>query len=126
MTRHPSAEHLAEFVEGVLSRRWTAKVSSHLDTGCIRCHGQVVQLKQVTSVLTSASLKFGPMPDQFSARIEMAIASESSARVTSAQASARPAAGTSLRVVSSAASTSGGEAGASPSSPPRWRARSRP
>jgi hypothetical protein len=82
--RHPSTEHLAEYAEGVLSRRRSVKVSSHLGTGCTQCNGQIVQLRQVTSQLTSASMKFGPMPDQFMARIDTAIASESSARVTSA------------------------------------------
>jgi hypothetical protein len=87
MSRHPSTEHLAEFAEGVLSRRRTARVSSHLRGGCTRCNGQIVELQQVTSVLTTASMTFGPMPDQFSARLDVALASESTARVTSAPAS---------------------------------------
>jgi hypothetical protein len=87
MSRHPSTEHLAEYAEGVLSRRRIARISSHLDSGCTRCNGQIVQLQQVTSELTTASMTFGPMPDQFSARIDMALASQSSARVTSAPAS---------------------------------------
>jgi hypothetical protein len=87
MSRHPSTVHLAEYAEGALSRRRTARISSHLDSGCTQCNGQVVQLQQVTSMLTSASVTFGPVPDQISTRIEMAISSESSARVTSAPVS---------------------------------------
>jgi hypothetical protein len=87
MSRHPSTEHLAEYAQGgVLGRRRTARVSSHLGTGCTRCNGQIVQLQQVTRVLTRTSMTFGPMPDQFSARIDLALASESTARVTSAPA----------------------------------------
>ncbi len=83
MTRHPATETLAEYAEGVLKRRTAVKISSHLGGGCTRCNGKIVQLRQVTSVLTRTSAKFGPMPDQLSGRIEMAIASESEARVSS-------------------------------------------
>jgi hypothetical protein len=87
MTRHPSTDKLAEYAEGVLRRRTAVRVSSHLGSGCKRCNGKIVQLRQVTSVLTRASTTFGPMPDQLSTRVEMAIASEAEARVTSAPVS---------------------------------------
>jgi hypothetical protein len=87
MSRHPSTEELSEYTEGVLKSRKAVKVSSHLDTGCTRCHGQIEELHQVTTFLTRTSVRFGPMPDQLLTRVETALASESEARVTSAPVS---------------------------------------
>jgi hypothetical protein len=84
MTRHPSTDKLAEYAEGVLKRRTAVRVSSHLDSGCTRCNGKIVELRRVTRVLARTSATFGPMSDQLTTRVEMAIASESEARVTSA------------------------------------------
>lgn len=83
MIRHPSTEYLAEYAEGVLRRRRTTRISSHLGSGCTLCNGKIVQLRQVTSLLTRTSVAFGPMPDQVTSRVETALASESEARVTS-------------------------------------------
>jgi hypothetical protein len=85
MTRHPSTEKLAEYAEGVLRRRTAVKISSHL-AGCNQCPGKIEQLHQVTTVLTRTSAKFSGMPDRVASHIQMAIASESETRVTSAPA----------------------------------------
>jgi hypothetical protein len=85
MTRHPSTEKLAEYAEGVLRRRTTVRISSHLAV-CNQCPGKIEQLRQVTTVLTRTSAKFAAMPDRLVTRVEMAIAAESETRVTSAPA----------------------------------------
>lgn len=84
MSRHYSDEALARYAEGDLSPRKSARIASHL-TGCPMCRERVRELESVPNLL--ASVQFPPIPEQLSARIEMAIAGESAARVATAPAS---------------------------------------
>jgi hypothetical protein len=78
MTRHASAEELARYAEGDLKPRKAARVAAHLAI-CALCGEQRQELRTVSALL--ANVHFPPMPEHLCARIEMAIASESVARV---------------------------------------------
>jgi hypothetical protein len=80
MSRHASADTLASYAEGILKPRRAAKVASHL-AGCAQCSSQIQEIHQVSELL--ASVQFASMPDHLSARIQVAISSEATARVTS-------------------------------------------
>lgn len=79
MSRHASLDDLASFIEGVLKRRKSGRIASHL-AGCPLCTGHVQDLQQVPVMLANAA--YPPIPDALSGRIEMAIAAESVTRVT--------------------------------------------
>jgi anti-sigma factor RsiW len=83
MSRHASTDTLASYAEGLLKPRRAAKVASHL-AGCAQCSGQIQELHQVSVQL--ASVQFSQMPADLSARIQVAIASEATARVTTESA----------------------------------------
>jgi hypothetical protein len=80
MSRHFSDETLADYAGDALKPRKTARVSSHL-SGCTTCQGRLAALKAVPNLL--ASVRYPPIPERLSSRIEMALASESSARLAS-------------------------------------------
>jgi anti-sigma factor RsiW len=82
MSRHASLKILAFYIEGALRPRKASRVASHL-AGCSRCTGNVQGLQQVPVLLLSAT--FPPIPESLSDRIEMAIAAESTTRVTAAE-----------------------------------------
>jgi Putative zinc-finger len=81
---HISDDDLARYLEGDLRPRRSAKIRSHL-AGCSGCQDRVAALQAVPNLLASA--QFPPIPERLSSRIQMALASESSARVASAPAS---------------------------------------
>jgi len=79
MSRHASLDDLASFIEGVLKPRKHGKIAAHL-AGCSLCTGYVQDLQQMPVMLSN--LAFPPMPDELSVRIEAAIHTESTVRVT--------------------------------------------
>lgn len=83
MTRHVSTDQLALLAVGELRRRKAARFEAHI-AGCTLCTQVHQQLTQVS--VTLASVRYPPMPDSFSARIEVALASESAQRVAAAPA----------------------------------------
>jgi hypothetical protein len=78
MSRHASAEELARYAEGDLKPRKAARIAAHLAV-CALCGEQRQELRTVSALL--ANVHFPSMPEHLCARIEMAIASESVARV---------------------------------------------
>lgn len=78
MKRHATTDELADLAEGTLRRRKAAKISAHV-TICVQCTSVSGQLASVSGLL--ASVQFAPMPEQYSVRIEAAIAVESAHRV---------------------------------------------
>jgi anti-sigma factor RsiW len=84
MIRHVSDDDLAEYVEGDLRARKAARIGSHL-AGCSSCSDRVAELEALPGLLSS--IAFPPIPSHLSARIQLAIAGESAARVASEPAS---------------------------------------
>jgi hypothetical protein len=79
MRPHVSAEKLAAWRQGDLSPRRSARIRAHL-AGCARCRARSEDLAAVTTLL--ASVPPPPMPDHLAARIQTALATEASRRVT--------------------------------------------
>jgi Putative zinc-finger len=79
MRPHVSAEKLAEFRQGDLSPRRTARIRAHL-ARCARCRALNEDLAGVTALL--ASVPPPPIPDHLTARIQTALATEATRRVT--------------------------------------------
>jgi hypothetical protein len=79
MRPHVSAEKLAACRQGDLSPRRSARIRAHL-AGCARCRARSEDLAAVTTLL--ASVPPPPMPDHLAARIQTALATEASRRVT--------------------------------------------
>jgi hypothetical protein len=84
LSRHCSIDVLASFAAGDLKPRKAARVTAHLRV-CGECSGQIRELERVPSLL--AAVQLPPIPDYLFVRIEMAIATESAARVASQPAS---------------------------------------
>jgi hypothetical protein len=80
MIRHASVEELAKYDEDVLRPRKHARIRAHL-TVCVKCTTNHQRLHAVASIL--ADVSYPPMPEHLSAKINVAIASESAARVAS-------------------------------------------
>ena len=80
MTRHIRAEKLAGYRAGDLGTRESARVRAHLD-GCARCTAAADDLAAVSTFL--ASVPAPPMPDDITARIEAALATEAASRAAS-------------------------------------------
>jgi len=80
VSRHFAAKVLAVYIEGEVRPRKAAKISAHLP-GCTLCSGVVGELRRVPTLL--ASVPAPPLPGSLSVRIEVALRSESSARVAS-------------------------------------------
>jgi putative zinc finger protein len=68
---------LADYREGLLSRRRAARVAAHL-SGCPRCAETDAQLAGVTTILASSPVP--PMPAGLAGRIEAALAAEAASR----------------------------------------------
>jgi hypothetical protein len=81
MTRHVSAEQLARFRDGDLSRAATRRARAHL-AGCARCQADADALAGLPALL--AGTPAPPMPDHLAARIETALATESARRAAGA------------------------------------------
>jgi hypothetical protein len=77
VTRHPDADVLADYREGLLGRRRQARVRAHLN-GCADCSCLVAGLAEVTELLASAPAP--RMPDHLIARLENALAAEVASR----------------------------------------------
>jgi hypothetical protein len=80
MTRHIRADKLAGYRAGDLGTRESARVRAHLD-GCARCTAAAEDLAAVSAFL--ASVPAPPMPDDITARIEAALATEAASRAAS-------------------------------------------
>jgi len=80
MRGHIKIDMLAEFSAGALKPRKAARVRSHL-ARCSLCQDSLASLERVPRML--ANVDFPSMPAQLSVKIEMAIASESAARIAS-------------------------------------------
>jgi hypothetical protein len=103
---HLSADELASYRAGAVSRRRAARISSHL-ARCERCAGLDAQLADVSAVL--ASVPSPAMPDQLVQRVQATLAAESARRTElgryayaaemaeAEDPAARPAAGTGVR-----------------------------
>jgi hypothetical protein len=81
MTGHCDADVLAEFREGLLGRRRTARIRAHL-AGCSRCAALSTGLAEVSTLLASAPAP--RMPDELVARLDGVLAAESAARAQAA------------------------------------------
>jgi hypothetical protein len=81
---HTSTEDLARFAAGDLRPRKAARIASHL-AGCDTCDEQLQRLAAVPGLL--AAVQFPQIPAHLSSRIDMALASESAARVARQPAS---------------------------------------
>jgi hypothetical protein len=90
MTRHVSADTLARYREGGVSRRKAARISAHL-SGCADCTGVNSDLAAVSSVL--AGVRLPVMPDHLAARLQGALATEAAARADRSPAQAAGARG---------------------------------
>ena len=79
--RHVSAEEIARFGEGDVSRRRAARIGSHL-AGCSRCARVRDELAMVPALLARTAAP--PMPDHLAARIQTALMTESARRASPA------------------------------------------
>lgn len=77
MRGHIDPGILADYREGLLSRRRAARVAAHL-SGCPRCAETDGQLAGVTTILASSPVP--PMPAGLADRIEAALAAEAASR----------------------------------------------
>lgn len=80
MIRHASVEELAKYDEDDLRPRKRARITAHLGV-CIHCSSNHERLHAVANIL--ADVSYPPMPEHLSAKISVAISSESAARVAS-------------------------------------------
>jgi hypothetical protein len=78
ITRHVSAETMAGFRQGELSRRKNSRISAHL-AGCVRCRTLDESLAGVRTLLAGAQPP--PIPEHLAARIQTALATEAASRV---------------------------------------------
>jgi hypothetical protein len=76
VTSHLDADVLADYREGLLSRRRSARISTHL-AGCARCSSLEAGLAEVSALLASAPTP--TMPAHLVARLENALAAEAAA-----------------------------------------------
>jgi hypothetical protein len=83
MNRHVSAEKLARFRDGDLSRAAARRVAAHL-AGCTRCQADADALAGLPALLAATQLP--PMPDHLAARIETALVTESAHRAAGSPA----------------------------------------
>jgi len=77
--RHVSAEEIARFGEGDVSRRKAARISSHL-ASCHQCAEVRDDLAMVPALLASTTVP--PMPDHLTDRIQTALMTESAGRAS--------------------------------------------
>ena len=81
MTRHVSAEKLARFRDGDLSRSAARRVTAHL-ARCPACRADADALAELPALLAGTELP--RIPDHLAARIETALATESAQRAAAA------------------------------------------
>ncbi len=77
MRGHVDAESLALDAEGLLSRRQSARVRSHL-SGCPECAATRQQLTEVTALL--GQVPAAPLPPAIAARLDLALTAEAARR----------------------------------------------
>jgi hypothetical protein len=77
VTGHPDTDAIAEFREGLLGRRRSARIRAHL-ARCSRCASRSSGLAEVTGLLASAPAP--RIPDDLAARLDGVLAAESAAR----------------------------------------------
>jgi hypothetical protein len=77
VTSHVDADVLADYREGLLGERRSARIRSHL-AGCEQCSSLNAGLAEVTALLAAAPTP--PMPDHLVTRLENALAAETAAR----------------------------------------------
>jgi hypothetical protein len=114
MAGHPDPDTLAGFRAGLLGRRRTARIRTHL-AGCAHCTALDADLAEVTKLLASAPPP--RMPDHLVTRLENVLAAEAAARAQSAGTTDRPA---------STASQGAGAAGTPGDDNRRWPGQRRP
>jgi hypothetical protein len=88
MTSHLDADVLADYREGLLGERRSARIRAHL-TGCAQCSSLDAGLAEVSKLL--AGTPTPPMPDHLVTRLENALATEATARSKTAAAGGRTA-----------------------------------
>jgi hypothetical protein len=89
MTGHLDADTLAEYREGLLGRRRSARIRAHL-SGCSHCSAADRDLAEVTTLLAAAPAP--RMPDELASRLQGVLAAEAAARTTApSQAQEQPA-----------------------------------
>ena len=108
MRPHVSAEKLAEFRPGDLSPRHSARIRAHL-AKCTRCSALAEDLAGVSALL--ASVPAPPIPDHLAARIQTALATEATRRVTQPADHAAARAGTAVPAGTAAPARTGRTAG---------------
>jgi negative regulator of sigma E activity len=79
LTRHPDVLDLAEYAEGLLDPDRHAAVDHHV-RDCLDCTQVLADLDELPGALAQAPMP--PMPDDVAARIDQAIAAESTARAS--------------------------------------------
>lgn len=109
MIRHPEAEVIAEYREGLLRRRRSVRVRAHL-AGCSRCASVEAGLAEVAALLASAPAP--PMPSRLVARLDNALAAEVAARQRGGNLADMGAADTGAAGVTAGTGTGAGAAGA--------------
>jgi hypothetical protein len=77
VTSHVDADVLADYREGLLGERRSARIRSHL-AGCEQCSSLNAGLAEVTALLAAAPTP--PMPDHLVTRLENALAVEAAAQ----------------------------------------------
>jgi hypothetical protein len=79
LTRHPDALDLAEYAEGLLDPDRQSAVDHHV-RDCLDCTQVLADLDELPDALAQAPMP--PMPDDVAARIDQAIAAESTGRAS--------------------------------------------
>ena len=88
MTGHLDADTLAEYREGLLGRRRSARIRAHL-SGCSHCSAADRDLAEVTTLLAAAPAP--RMPDELASRLQGVLAAAAAARATApSQAQEQP------------------------------------
>ena len=88
MTGHLDADTLAEYREGLLGRRRSARIRAHL-SGCSHCSAADHDLAEVTTLLAAAPAP--RMPDELASRLQGVLAAEAAARAAApSQAQEQP------------------------------------
>ena len=82
MRRHASAEELADLAAGSLKQRKVARIDAHLAI-CGQCQHVSHELVGVSTLLSTASVRFPPMPDRLEVRMEAALRTEATQRLSS-------------------------------------------
>ena len=87
MRGHVDAESLARYAEGLLSRRQTARIRTHLSR-CPECAATQQQLSGVTALL--GQVPAAPLPPAVATRLDLALAAEAARRAAEPAAAGPP------------------------------------